>query len=259
MNWMHPRLWLSGVLLVAAAVMGVAYGAGWRAYVMSSPSMGATAPVGSLAVSRPEGQVAVGQVIAFRPAGLGRTYVHRVVSVEGDLIRTRGDLNGSEDGWVLRPSQVEGRVVAVLPGVGYLARMAPLFVTLAALGWLVACAWGGEARSAARLLALALAASACLLIYRPLVGAEVVDSAPTSQGVQASVVATGILPVKVTAAHGTAAVAEPGRLVVLSSRARSPVVALVARPDLTGWWWALPVALCAWPLAAGAAMYRLRA
>ena len=73
--------------------------------MVTSPSMGAAAPVGTLLLTRPvtAGQVRVGDIIAFHPAIEPRvSFTHRVVEVDpAGGLHTRGDLNGATDPWTL--------------------------------------------------------------------------------------------------------------------------------------------------------------
>ena len=53
-----------------------------------------------------------GDVIVFIPPGGDSKIVHRVISVNLDEIKTRGDNSYHEDDWVLRRENILGRVVA---------------------------------------------------------------------------------------------------------------------------------------------------
>src|SRR5690348_4293534 len=92
------RLWLAdirrrylflralSVLVVALLVATpVALGlSGWRAQSMTTPSMGRTAPVGSLVITHPvaASSLHVGDIVAFHPPGRsGTTFVHRVTGI----------------------------------------------------------------------------------------------------------------------------------------------------------------------------------
>jgi len=52
-----------------------------------------------------------GDVIVFRPPGSKGMVVHRVISVDAQGVRTRGDHNTDLDPWVLSPDRIVGRVV----------------------------------------------------------------------------------------------------------------------------------------------------
>ena len=51
-----------------------------------------------------------GDVIVFNPPGFSQRATHRVISVDSEGIRTRGDNNPYDDPWVLTPDQVLGYV-----------------------------------------------------------------------------------------------------------------------------------------------------
>jgi hypothetical protein len=57
-------------------------------------------------------EVRGGDVIVFIPPGGDSKVVHRVISVNSDGIRTRGDNCNHADDWVLRRENILGRVVA---------------------------------------------------------------------------------------------------------------------------------------------------
>jgi signal peptidase I len=54
-----------------------------------------------------------GDVVAFPDPNGMRNVVHRVIKVNTDGIRTRGDNSNSPDPWVLKPEDITGRVVSV--------------------------------------------------------------------------------------------------------------------------------------------------
>jgi hypothetical protein len=54
-----------------------------------------------------------GDVIVFTPPGADYKIIHRVVSVDWDGIRTRGDNCNRIDPWVLSTDQIVGRVISV--------------------------------------------------------------------------------------------------------------------------------------------------
>ncbi len=52
-----------------------------------------------------------GDVIVFLPPGSEDMVVHRVISVNAQGIKTRGDKNSDIDPWILSPDRIVGRVV----------------------------------------------------------------------------------------------------------------------------------------------------
>lgn len=127
------RLTIGGALSIIVLVVGVwawsnsaLTGAiGSRAFVVTSDSMSPELRAGDIAVVRgvsPE-RIVVGDVITARRDGANGIYVsHRVVRVErttdGALFFTKGDANPSVDESPVDGSQIAGRVVDRVPGLG---------------------------------------------------------------------------------------------------------------------------------------------
>ena len=123
---------------------------GYSPYVMYGGSMGSTAPLGSVALIQdvPAGSLKVGDVIVFRPPSTGeprQPLMHRIISIEEAdgqrVFRTKGDANQSADPWQLRLTGEGGRLVHVVPYVGYLlwlfqTRTGWAFVALPLLAYL---------------------------------------------------------------------------------------------------------------------------
>ena len=92
---------------------------GYRLYSVRTGSMAPTFPTGALVVAAPlGGPVVPGDVVVFRSGGAGLT-THRVVTVSGDLLETKGDANETPDAGAVPKSAVIGRVVAGTPRLGY--------------------------------------------------------------------------------------------------------------------------------------------
>jgi signal peptidase len=67
-------------------------------------------------ISYNQGKIRAGDVVFFISPEDGSKVVHRVISVDSDGIRTRGDNSYHEDDWVLRREHILGRVVAAQRG-----------------------------------------------------------------------------------------------------------------------------------------------
>jgi signal peptidase len=120
---------LSVISLALAASLGAAAAAlpavtAFRAEVVVSGSMAPAIPVGSLILTGPlSGPAAPGDIITFTSPFRPATVVHRVVAVEAgaedsDYV-TKGDANSSIDGWRISTGAATGKVIAVIPLVGY--------------------------------------------------------------------------------------------------------------------------------------------
>ena len=111
------------VLAIAAvmAALALAWHQGYRIYVVHTGSMIPTFRPGGAVIDRPfHGPVHRGEIITFRYAsGPDQVVTHRVFSETGGGIKTKGDANPTPDPWTLRPSQVVGTPVAIVPEGGY--------------------------------------------------------------------------------------------------------------------------------------------
>jgi len=77
------------------------------------PSMNPTLEAGDELLVIPYGgkKIRRGDVIVFLSPEGGRKITHRVISVDSEGIRTRGDNNNNIDPWVLHPHNIIGRVI----------------------------------------------------------------------------------------------------------------------------------------------------
>ena len=88
---------------------------GWGFSVVLSGSMEPELSVYDLIAVRPAEDYAVGDVVVYQSRG--ELIVHRLVELRGDEAVTKGDANPSPDP-PLSTSQIKGRVVGSVPGVG---------------------------------------------------------------------------------------------------------------------------------------------
>jgi signal peptidase I len=119
-------------LLVALGVMAVGVGilvfvANLHFQTVTSGSMRPSISPGDVAVTQavPVGSLKVGDVIVFYPPGVtGEPVMHRIVSMENGLIKTRGDANNVDDPWqVTLTGTTSYRMVAVVPFIGWLIEL----------------------------------------------------------------------------------------------------------------------------------------
>lgn len=217
------------VLTVAVLIGGVTLAlgvTGTSVRVVESPSMGRAAPVGTLVVDRSTSfeTLRVGDVITYRPPESGGSVTHRIVEKTAAGLRTRGDINGAADSWTVRPAMVIGRAAALVPGAGWFVRLGPWVVLgILALGCLTLPISSSTIRAGVRVVGTCAVASVIVVVQRPLVGWSVLTQTPTSGGVDAAVVGTGLLPIRLTGADGRSVAAQPGE-----------VVHLLLAPDKTG-------------------------
>ena len=119
MGW--KKLVFSGMLMFAACVIVLGYGAGWRCYVVVSSSMEPFLKRGSLILTAPAAleDLRKGDVVTF---SLGEeTVTHRILEIDRKerQIVTKGDQNEQPDFRPVSAEAVIGLVVGILPGAGW--------------------------------------------------------------------------------------------------------------------------------------------
>ena len=93
---------------------------GFGLSVVLSGSMEPALSVGDMIVVVPQESYAEKDVVVFQT---GRSaVVHRIISIEGEEIITRGDANDSEDE-PISLSHIKGKVIIVVPFVGHLVNL----------------------------------------------------------------------------------------------------------------------------------------
>ena len=131
-------------LVVVVATIAVPALLGLERFVITGGSMTGSIPKGSVIYSRltPVGELRVGDVITFTPAGHPTAVTHRIVGVEqgpdgAPLFSTKGDYNEAPDPWnpVTLNEPRQARYAFHVPQLGYvLAALALRSVRLALVG-----------------------------------------------------------------------------------------------------------------------------
>jgi signal peptidase I len=249
-----------GMAVTAAAVLATGlvvvavlfFLAGWRWFVVSTPSMGQSAPVGSLVLSEPvtASGLHTGDVIVFTPPGRPETvYTHRIAGIdEAGGITTRGDINGSNDPWVLTPHNILG-VATLLPGWGWLIKAVPLLLAGGLILWVVTRYWvRGRWQGPVRLFGACAVASLTVVLLRPFIGLTLLGVTTEGTGTQAAVASTGLLPITVRAEHGTTADLASGQVGQLTARDGDGYYYLSSSADLPWWGWIITALVCLIPV-----------
>ena len=243
---------LAGLMVLIVGALAVGWATGWRTHDMTTPSMGSAAPVGTTIVSRPANasDLRVGQVIVFHPPGQGAiTLAHRVVSItstsQGIAIRTKGDINPAPDNWVIHQGDLIGTVVAKIPDLGFLIEALPVLLAGTFIVLLLTSGLARRPRRAWRIGAYPVLVGLVCYHFRPLDRVVLLDQQiGHSRGI-ATLVAAGVLPLRVTAIGGTHTDISPGQVGVIHL-AHVPLdgaFRISSTLHLTGWWW---LSLIAW-------------
>jgi signal peptidase I len=118
-------------LIVGLSVIAVGLGilvffANLHFQTVTSGSMRPTVSPGDVAITQsvPVDSLQVGDIIVFYPPGTTQAVMHRIVSLENGVIKTRGDANSVEDSWQIKLSGTTAyRMVAVAPFLGWLPEL----------------------------------------------------------------------------------------------------------------------------------------
>lgn len=246
---------LAVTFLAALATAGLFYATGGRWFVIQTPSMGEYAPVGTLVLSTVAGisGLRVGDMILFHPpTAPGETYFHRIVSLAGGAIRTKGDINGTTDPWTLHSPDLIGTETAHVVGLGWLIQALPLLV----LGGLILHTLTRYyaipyLRFPVRVLGWSVLVSLACYLIKPLIRAVPLSQVIADGTATTTVVPTGLLALHAQAVNGTSVDLRPGQPgTVQTSAATGPgVFGIDLTPHLTPALWAMFIVLWLIPLA----------
>ena len=115
-----------GTVLFIIALISPRFSAGYglSSYVIISGSMEPSLHRGSISLVRKvdSGFLNLGDIIAFRsPEDSKDIIIHRIIAVDGNMIKTKGDNNNTEDKWTLNEQSVLGKIVSSIPYLGYVS------------------------------------------------------------------------------------------------------------------------------------------
>ena len=95
---------------------------GYRSFLIQSGSMEPSIMTGDIIVTKSQNSYILNDVTAFHSEN--RIVTHRIIAKEekpeGVQFSTKGDANRSQDFDTITPSQIIGKVVLVIPKLGYL-------------------------------------------------------------------------------------------------------------------------------------------
>ncbi|MTD15733.1 signal peptidase I [Nakamurella sp. YIM 132087] len=255
-----PRMRMPYLLLGVGVLVLALAGLGWRLaggnwLIVSTPSMGEAAPVGSLLITRPvdAAEISVGDIVTYHsPIKAGTTYTHRVVSIDASGgLHTKGDVNPAEDPWTLHTADLVGLVVGNVWGVGWFVRALPVLLVGGIVLRFATARWAGpRTRSPIRVMGSSLLFAVAAYLYEPFVRVVGIENYQDADGMHLSVVSTGLIPVRVSADTGGHVDLIDGRVgtVVTDPAEGIDTVHLTATVHLSWGWWALLVLLWLTPL-----------
>ena len=93
-----------------------------RVFVVSSGSMEPAIKTGSLVYVEPQKNYRLSDIVTFYPNQSKKmTVTHRIVAIDNGVIKTAGDANNQAETSLTPTSQILGKVVFVVPWIGFLA------------------------------------------------------------------------------------------------------------------------------------------
>lgn len=247
---MNRKAWTISVAASVLLVVGVfvaLFGTGYRFFVVETPSMATTAPVGTLVVVHPRASYAIGDIISFQARNGTKIYTHRIVDQTAQGWSTKGDLNGAIDPLPVTEDQIVGAVEAKVRYIGFFVKGLPwiflgfVVVYIVTLLPRIPKSW----RWQIRLIGWSLVLSLVALWIRPWVNLVMTGYVPAEVGVDMHLVNTGIFPVDVL---GT--VLQSGQDAVVNQTIMDPDGKYHVTPTLAltfGWFLAM-LAICITPM-----------
>ncbi|OII07052.1 S26 family signal peptidase [Curtobacterium sp. MCBA15_008] len=244
---------LVAAVLLTAAVLFLSAGGRW--FVVETPSMGEAAPVGTLVLDLPVdvATLHVGDVVSFETAAnRGVVYTHRITAVDADGgLHTRGDINGATDPWTLTQDDVIGTPALLVPHLGWLFRAAPLLLIGTLVIWTLTSVFTDRVtRSCLRIAGGALTVSYAAFVLKPFVNVTTITNTSSPSGVEATIVSSGMFPVRVEAQGADSLHLVDGQVgrMVIHELTKNGHYQLTSNIDLGPVGWALLIAACLVPL-----------
>ena len=199
MRFSKTSIWVIAALsLLSLGSVLVLHLAGFRFFTIATPSMGETAPVGTLIVTQPQQSYNKDDIITFYRSG--SVYTHRLTKINDDhSYTTKGDLNAVEDSLSVANRDVIGKAVVIAPVWGWVWRAAPILLIGWIIVYLLSCIkrlrerWRWPVRIIGGTLVVILAT----LILNPWLRADMLSIATHQKNdVRLHIVNTGIFPIR---------------------------------------------------------------
>jgi signal peptidase I len=236
---------VAGILLVVAVAVGL-FGSGYHFYVVKTPSMGTTAPVGTLVAVHAKSSYAIGDVVSYQRND--RVYTHRIVEQTAEGFTTKGDSNDATDALTVTSDEIVGQVTFYGKYLGFLVEALPWILIGCAVVYVITLlprirpSW----RWQIRFVGWSLVISSVALRLRPWVNLVMLGYAPSSDGgLDMGIVNTGIFPVDVV---GTVLQSGQSAVVHLATADASGHYTVIPQLALNIWWFLLLLAICLTPM-----------
>ena len=238
---------IAASILLVAGVFVALFGAGFHLYIVKTPSMGTTAPVGTLVAVQAQDSYAIGDVVSY--ARNGTVYTHRIVDVTAQGFITKGDINGAPDALPVSQSEIVGTVAFYGKYLGFLVEALPWLLIGGAIVYglslipRIARPW----RWHFRLVGWSLVTSLVALWFRPWVNMVMTGYVAQNDGVGMHLINTGIFPVSVL---GKVLTSGQDAIVTQTIADASGHYTVIPQLALTVGWFLLLLVICLTPMLA---------
>jgi signal peptidase I len=125
----------SGLLVIVSILLSFALG--YRLFFVETPSMGTTAPVGSLAIVKSQDNYQKDDIITFYRGA--RVYTHRIIGEKDGKFITKGDLNQAADASLVARDDIIGKTLHIWKHLGWLFRALPWLIIGFIVVYLISC------------------------------------------------------------------------------------------------------------------------
>jgi len=245
-------IFFSVILIAFLASAGIFYAQGGKTSIIQTPSMATYSPVGTLVLTLPVkfSDIKQGDTILFNPPASKETFFHRVHEVNGNAIKTKGDLNGTVDPWTVHSDNVLGKELLHIKFLGFLLRVLPLLfaggIALVLITHYYAVSYF---RFPSRVLGFSFLFAVAAYVTKPFFKAQLISQAVVNGKATTTLVPTGIFDIRGTAEHGSSVHATPGQLVTVQSTYHDKLghYNVLLAPDLTTLNWIIIVSFIITP------------
>lgn len=116
-SWLFIIFFAGLIILTTASNTNVA--GGFKSFLVQSGSMEPSIMTGDIVITNRQKQYFNNDVITFKDSQESIT-THRIININQEKISTKGDANRTSDPEIINQSMVLGKVVFVIPKLGYL-------------------------------------------------------------------------------------------------------------------------------------------
>ncbi len=241
------RISIAASLLLVVGVFAAVFGAGLRFFIVETPSMGTTAPVGSLVVVQPHATYGIGDIASYRHKD--RVYTHRIVDKTDQGFIFKGDINEATDALPVNQAEIVGGAVFIGKDLGFVIEAIPMLLVGGAIVYgltlipRVPVSW----RWQIRLIGWSLVANFVSLWFRPWVNMVMMGYVAQGDGVGMHLVNTGVFPVRVL---GTVLQSGQDAVVTQTVVDASGTYTVIPELALNTGWFLLMLLICLTPVLA---------